>query len=108
MKGSTTWKIQRLAAVLMLLTFGYVTFFIFTHQPMTYALWSGFLHQVHMQVLLTISFIALIKHASIGLDTILTDYVKCSTLRHTLYTVIVFILIISVLALLGALWRPVL
>jgi succinate dehydrogenase / fumarate reductase membrane anchor subunit len=108
MKGSTTWKIQRLAALVMLFTFGYVGFFLLAHQPLTYALWTGFMHQTHIQVLMTISLFALIKHASIGLDTILTDYVKCSTLRHCLYAVIIFALIVSVFTLLAALWRPVL
>ena len=106
MKGSTHWKVQRLSAILMLATLTYVLFFFAVHQPLTYAMWSGFIKQPHMQVLLTISLISMAKHAWLGIQTVLTDYVKCSKLRHSFYALIILMLVLTVLSTLTVLWRP--
>lgn len=104
MKGSTLWLIQRLSAVVMLLTWGYVTFFFIVHQPLSYALWSEFMHQLHIQILMTISLFAAVKHASVGLKSILTDYVKSLPIRSILFASIMMAVIVSTIYLLAALW----
>ena len=105
MKGSTLWKVQRLSALIMLATLSYISFFIFVHQPLTYNLWVSFIKQPHMQILITISIVSIAKHAWIGMQTVLTDYVKCSRLRHILYAIVIMTLILTILSTLLALWR---
>lgn len=106
MKGSTHWKVQRFTAIIMLLTFSYITFFTIVHWPLTYSLWAGFIKQTHIQILLTISFISLVKHAWLGMHTVLTDYVKHNTLRHVFFALIITMLSLTLIYTLAFLWRP--
>lgn len=106
MKGSTLWKVQRLSALIMLATITYVTFFVVVHTPLNFAVWSGFIKQLHMQILITISLVSMSKHAWVGIQTVLTDYVKCSRIRHALYGTIILMLVLTILTTIFILWRP--
>lgn len=76
------------AVVLACYTVFLVAFAAFSN-PLTYEAWHGLFAALPMKVFTLLALIALLIHAWIGVWQVLTDYVKCVSLRGVLQFVFV-------------------
>ena len=79
----------RASAVVLALYTLFLVGFVACNGPLTYEVWSGLFSTLAMKVFTMIALIALLIHAWIGIWQVLTDYIKCTTLRGVLQFVFV-------------------
>jgi len=96
MKGLTLWKLQRLSALYLLVYYVYIATMIYVHSPiMTYELWSSFMFSTHMAVATIAAILLLSMHAWIGVRGIVTDYIKCTSVRFVFLGFYALMLLLS-------------
>jgi len=79
--------VQRLTAVIMLVYVGaFALFFIFAAGAMSFELWRALFAATWVKVFTTVTMLALLWHAWIGVRDIWMDYVKPLALRVMLHT----------------------
>ncbi len=103
-RGLRDWMVQRVTALLLLVSFGLMLVFLFERGHNTYAVWHGlFLSQwIKWDALLVM--LAVCWHAWIGLWTIFTDYVKNTSLRKALEVLVCALMIAYIVWLITILW----
>ncbi len=85
--GLYDWLVQRVSAVVLLLWFLYVAFFVATHTALTYADWQSLFAQTWMRIFTLAALMSLCAHAWIGMWTISTDYFTSALLGSKATTV---------------------
>ena len=91
-RGFHDWMVQRVTAVLIAVYFFFLLGFLLC-QPLNYPSWSGLFKSGFMQVATIVVLLAVLWHAWIGLWTVLTDYVKHTTVRFVLELIIGVLLV---------------
>lgn len=91
--GLRDWLIQRITAVVLALYALFLLAFILCHQVLTYADWQALFANGFMRVFTFLALLSVVYHTWVGLWTVLTDYIKCSSLRLTLQVIVVIVLL---------------
>lgn len=86
--GARDWVMQRISAVVLAL-YSLVVVGYFVCGKGDYASWVAFMTSLPMKLFSLLAIVSLAAHAWVGMWTVLTDYVKSSTLRLTLQSLIV-------------------
>ena len=93
-QGVRDWCVQRITAILI----GAYTIFLLVmiglHQPLDFEQWSGMFHQLWMKLFTLIVLVSILWHAWIGLWTVFTDYVKNTTVRLLLQTLVCVLFVV--------------
>jgi len=103
-KGLRDWVIQHMSAFIMALYVVTLVLYLVCNPKITYTEWHAFFDCSIVKISTIVVFFLLLYHAWIGIWTVITDYVKCSILRLTLYTAVLLLLMTLFLALLFILW----
>ncbi|KJF78722.1 succinate dehydrogenase [Morganella morganii] len=90
--GIQDWLILRASAIVITLYVLYLIGFVAFTSDITYDVWYGFFTASFTQVFTTLTLIAVLAHAWVGLWQVLTDYVKCLSLRLLLQFIIIIVL----------------
>lgn len=83
-RGLSTWWIQRVSAVLLLVFTVYFLGAIVLRPPDSYAVWKAWLSQPLLVIGLGFFFASLLAHMWVGLRDVLMDYAKPTGVRNTL------------------------
>jgi succinate dehydrogenase / fumarate reductase membrane anchor subunit len=103
-QGLSDWLFQRMSAVFMVIyVVGLFSFFIM-HPNVDYYDWHGLFAHIGVKIATIIVFLSLLVHAWVGMWTIFTDYVPCSTVRLVLHTIVFLALLSFFFAALLILW----
>ena len=79
--GLSTWVIQRVGAVCMLVFLPFLLWTLTMRPTQTYAEWKAWVIQPWVTVALCVFFVALLSHMWVGLRDVLLDYAKPATVR---------------------------
>ena len=90
--GMRDWISQRLSAIFLLSFTLFLVYFLVTHQPITFEIWSALFAQSWVKFITLSAVLSLIIHAWIGIWTVLTDYLKNPIIRLCLQTLSLFCL----------------
>lgn len=90
--GLSNWRIQRLTAIFLGLYVIFLTVFLLRHTPLAFEQWSGLFMHPWMQISTLFALVCVALHAWVGLEIVLTDYVKPFLLRYVLLGVILLAL----------------
>jgi len=109
--GLYDWLVQRVSAVVLLLWFLYVAFFVATHASLTYDDWRGLFAQTSMRIFTLAALLSLCAHAWIGMWPISPDYFtsgllgsKATTIRLLFQLATLAVLVIYLLWCVLILW----
>ena len=80
-QGLTDWKIQRLTAIYMALYTVFFFAYLIMHSGLSYADWHALFACQGLKVATILMLLAVLYHAWIGMWTVYTDYIKCTTVR---------------------------
>ncbi|MDA8561671.1 succinate dehydrogenase, hydrophobic membrane anchor protein [Gammaproteobacteria bacterium] len=103
-KGLTDWLVQHISAFIMAVYTISLVCFLMCQSIMDYVAWSALFNQAWMKVSTVVVFLLLLFHAWVGIWTVITDYIKCSILRLTLYVIVLLSLLTFFIVLLAILW----
>lgn len=92
MTGITQWLWQRLTAVIVGIYTLSLIFFFLLHPNLTYDAWFGLFRKPWVQIASLIFLLATMMHAWIGLNTVLSDYIKSVWLNLLMKSVIILVL----------------
>ncbi|MBW5407428.1 succinate dehydrogenase, hydrophobic membrane anchor protein [Morganella morganii] len=90
--GIQDWLILRAGAIVITLYVLYLIGFVAFTSEITYDVWYSFFTASFTQVFTTLTLIAILAHAWVGLWQVLTDYVKCLSLRLLLQFIVIIVL----------------
>lgn len=103
--GLRDWLVQRLSAVVMLVYVGALGVFLLTAgSSMSFMLWRALFATTWVKVFTTVTLLALLWHAWIGVRDIWMDYVKPLGLRVALHTLTALWLIGSLVYMIKVVW----
>lgn len=103
-QGLRDWMIQRVTAVILTLgVFGFVAFFI-THPHLSYVEWRMLFSSFWMRVAFLMLVLSFAFHAWIGMWTVMTDYIKSSSLRFVFHVLVFLTLLANFLSALLMMW----
>ncbi len=80
--GLHDWLMQRISAVVLAAFTLYLTYFMLTNGTLTRESWVVLFHNEFFRVLASMTLIALVVHAWIGLWTVATDYLNSTTFHY--------------------------
>lgn len=95
--GLRDWLIQRITAVVMGLYLVLIVFYLLANQPLQFSQWRHFFDGALIKMATLLTLLAMLWHTWLGLWVVLTDYVKKTTLRKTLQTLVIILLLAYVL-----------
>ena len=102
--GLKEWLLQRISGLFILFYFLYVTFYFFSLGEINYTnflnLFSGFYFKI-FTILFSFS---LAIHSSIGINIVLTDYIKNNFLRFILESFVNLLLLFYIFCIMQILW----
>ena len=107
LEGLRPWLLQRLSAVVMALYVIYAVVCLVTLEQASYDAWVSWIYQPFNSLSLGLFALALLFHAWIGMRDVVLDYVHNLSLRLTILSAIVLVLILSGLWMLRILLVPV-
>lgn len=81
--GLKDWLIQRVSAVIMAIYFSWILGYLISEPHLSFSHWYTFFHQPFFLAFSVLAMISLLQHAWIGLWTVTTDYLQCTSLRIT-------------------------
>ena len=91
--GTGDWLLQRLTGVVMAVyTVGLLVCLLW-HAPATYSQWRDLFAGSVVRLATMLFFLALLYHAWVGMRDILMDYLKATSLRLTLQSLVGFVLV---------------
>lgn len=79
--GLSTWVIQRVGAICMLVLLPLLLWALLVRPAQTYAEWKAWVGQPTVAAALLVFFIALLSHMWVGLRDVLLDYAKPAGVR---------------------------
>lgn len=89
--GVHDYLLIRATAIIMTLYTLYIVLFC-AFADITYLTWTQFFSSTFTKVFTMLTLVCILIHGWIGLWQVLTDYVKCSTLRSVLQLVVIAVL----------------
>lgn len=92
--GLKDWLIQRVTAVYLGIYTLFLVGFILSHPQLNYGQWVALFNHPVMKLASTLSLLAVLLHAWIGLWTVSTDYIKPTGLRIIFQVAILGILLL--------------
>ncbi|WP_255989695.1 succinate dehydrogenase, hydrophobic membrane anchor protein [Chitinolyticbacter albus] len=102
--GLRDWLVQRVTAVIMLVyTIGIVAF-LFLATDASYAAWQALFACTWVKVLTTVTVVALLWHAWVGVRDIWMDYVQPVGIRLTLHVLTILWLVASFIYSIHVVW----
>ena len=102
--GLKDWLIQRLSALYFAFYLAYLAIFLVLHPQLTYAVWLELFQCKLFQIASIIALVALTVHAWIGLWTVTTDYLKCTAMRLSVQSLLLFVLLAQLLGGMMIIW----
>ncbi|MAR78367.1 MAG: succinate dehydrogenase, hydrophobic membrane anchor protein [Gammaproteobacteria bacterium] len=81
------WKIQRLSAIALIPLILYISFYLFNINSLTYSEIVYDLSSLPGIIIVTISSLILFTHSSLGIETILEDYIHDMYLQNILVSI---------------------
>ncbi|WP_269532431.1 succinate dehydrogenase, hydrophobic membrane anchor protein [Chitinimonas sp. BJYL2] len=102
--GLRDWLLQRVTAVIMLVYTVAVLAFLFLAANASFDTWRSLFAHTGVKVLSTLTVLALLLHAWVGVRDIWMDYVKPLGLRVTLHVLTILWLIASFVYAISVLW----
>jgi len=90
--GMHDWLIQRVSAIVLAVYTLFLVVYCMAYSPLHYEQWSALFAHPLMRVASFIAMLSIVYHTWVGMWTVLTDYIKCTTLRLTLHTLIILAL----------------
>ena len=78
--GVSDWLVQRISAVILLVYFLFLAFYVGSHSELTYQQWRDLFAAPWMRAFTLLALFALCAHAWIGMWTIFTDYLTTTVL----------------------------
>lgn len=103
-RGIRDWLIQRVSAVVIAVYFLYLLFYVATTPGIDFYDWQALFQQTWMRIFSLIFLIMLSLHAWIGVWTIITDYLKNTTIRILSQLIVIFALLSCVIWGIQILW----
>ncbi|HVV68622.1 MAG TPA: succinate dehydrogenase, hydrophobic membrane anchor protein [Gammaproteobacteria bacterium] len=91
--GLRDWLIQRITAVILALYTLFLLAFILCHHALTYADWQALFANGFMRIFTFLALLSVVYHTWVGIWTVFTDYIKCSSLRLILQAIVVIALL---------------
>jgi succinate dehydrogenase / fumarate reductase, membrane anchor subunit len=89
--GVHDYILLRASAVILACFSIFLVGFVALSSPLTYDVWHSLFGTLSMKVFTLLALIALLIHAWIGVWQVLTDYVKCTSLRGVLQFIFVVV-----------------
>lgn len=102
--GLRDWIVQRVSSVLIGLYVILLAIYLLENHPLYFAQWHHLFSQAGMKIATIVVLIAILWHAWIGLWTVFTDYIKNSSLRLVLQSMVIILLVSYVIWGLEILW----
>jgi succinate dehydrogenase / fumarate reductase membrane anchor subunit len=95
--GLGDWLLQRVSALVIGAYAIFLAVFFLAHCPMTYATWKSLFSCLWFEIFTTLVLFSIVGHAWVGIWTVLTDYIKCASLRVVLEVLmILFLLVLAI------------
>jgi succinate dehydrogenase / fumarate reductase membrane anchor subunit len=92
-RGIRDWFIQRISAVVIAAYFLFLLVYIVTTPGMDFYDWQAIFQLTWVRIFSTIFLLMLILHAWIGVWTVITDYLKNTTIRLSSQLIVIFVLL---------------
>lgn len=86
--GLKDWLIQRITAVYFAIYTLVIMSYIICHTTLQFESWQMFFEPLWFKIATVLALFALLLHAWIGIWTVTTDYLKCTSLRLAVQIVI--------------------
>lgn len=102
--GLKDWLIQRITAVVLLFYTLFLAGFILLNANLDYTRWYALFHTPWFSVATILAVLSLSLHAWIGLWTVTTDYIKLTSLRIVVQTLIASWLIAQLIWVFMIIW----
>ncbi|KAF0814137.1 Succinate dehydrogenase hydrophobic membrane anchor subunit [Andreprevotia sp. IGB-42] len=102
--GLRDWLVQRVTAVIMLAYAVAIVAFLLLAQGASYAAWQQLFSCTWVRVLTTVTILALLWHAWVGLRDIWMDYVQHIGVRLTLHVLTILWLVASLVYAIVVVW----
>lgn len=95
--GLKDWLIQRVTAVYFAFYTVYLVLFFMAHPHLTYDVWHKLFICIGFQIATAVALIAFVLHAWIGIWTVTTDYIKCTSIRILVQLMVLAALLIQLI-----------
>lgn len=92
--GVHDWLLLRAAAIILTLYIFYILGFIVLADNLNYDVWRGFFASTLTKVSTMLALLSILVHGWIGMWQVLTDYIKCLSLRLILQLLVVVVLLV--------------
>ncbi len=103
-KGTRDWFIQRVSAIVIAVYFIFILFTICTTPSMDFYSWQALFQSTWVRIFSLIFLIMLALHAWIGVWTVITDYLKNTTIRILSQLLVILVLLSCVIWGVQILW----
>lgn len=94
-KGLKDWFIQRLSAVMIGAYAIFLLVYLMLHPGLNYADWLNLYECTWMIIWSLLVLLSLLLHTWVGIWTVTTDYLKCTTLRLSVQMLVLLVLLAS-------------
>ena len=91
--GLKDWLIQRVSAVYLAAYSFFLLAFIISHPQLQFAQWHDLFHMQSVKIASLIALFMISLHAWIGIWTVTTDYLKCTSLRLSIQILVALLLL---------------
>lgn len=91
--GLKDWLIQRVSAVYLAAYSFFLLAFIIRHPQLPFAQWHDLFHMHSVKIASLIALLMISLHAWIGIWTVTTDYLKCTSLRLSIQILVALLLL---------------
>ncbi|MFC3282374.1 succinate dehydrogenase, hydrophobic membrane anchor protein [Litchfieldella rifensis] len=102
--GLSDWLIQRVSAIILALYTLFLVGYLLLNPGLDYAAWSGLFEQTWMRIFSLLAFVSIAAHAWIGLWTVVTDYLRSTSVRLTVQTIIILAIFVFLVWGVQVLW----
>lgn len=104
-RGKYDWLIQRISAVVLLITLLVYFIFLLSTNTLEFSRWHRFILSWPITILTGLSFISIALHSWVGIWTVITDYIPNLCLQHIMIQCLkVYVIAISLPPILVMLW----
>lgn len=87
------WVVQRVTAVIIALCVLGLAYYFISHPNVSFVEWRMLFAPVGMKVFALLVVLSVAFHAWVGIWTVVTDYVKCASLRFLIHVLVVLTLL---------------
>jgi len=102
--GLKDWLIQRITAVYFALYVSFLFIFFICHPQLNFDQWHGLFANILFQIATVLGFLSLSLHTWIGIWTVTTDYIKCTSLRISVQLLVIIWLLSQFIWSLAIVW----